>query len=943
VYADVSASAARNTTTTTTTIDSTKSVQQLTATDGLGRAITSTTEDVSNTVYSIVAAKYDLFGRAYSTSNPYTGSSTTYWTTTQFDVLGRPISVTPPSPDASVTNFTYAEQYATFTDPAGKQRKTQVDGVGRLYKLFEPDISNNNSLNTQYTTYAYNVLDELTTATQGSQTRTFVYDAMGRLNTATAPESGTVCFGTYSGSTCQNGYDQFDNLQNRTDARGVVTSYSYDGLNRLNGVSYNVSGATGVPATSTVSLTYGLDSSCTTAHGPGCIGQLITMTDGVGSENYTYNALEQMAQLQKVIGATTYPTSYAYNLAGELTQITYPSTHVVQQSVDAIGRLCEIAPSTTGCGTAASPYATAYGYNAANQTTGFKYGNGLFASFGFSSDRLQLNCLDYSTTNRGQNCTHDSTSKFSLAYSYGAAGSNNGQISGITDNSGAQEAGRSVTYTYDPLYRLSIATTAGSSNYAAWGLKESYDRYGNRSAQAVNSGCTGITCPTNSLTPDPATNRITGDCYDANGNLLAQSAPPCPSPTYTYDAENRMVNYLTAAYTYDGNGLRVKKVSGSNTTVYIFSGSKVIAEYDNGALVGSPSREYIYSGSALLARIDSSGTKYYHQDHLSNRLVTDSSGNIFAQLGHFPFGEQWYNTASDKLIFTSYERDSESGNDYAMARYYLSPLGRFSSPDRLPGDVFDPQTLDRYAYTGDDPIDFVDPTGMFLAAPGTGCNLGPICDVGDGSPGPTLWVMYGWISISQEIWGQMFFIDFSSAAQPIGGDPGRGPGGGSPSDREKQFKDCLDKFGDKYATKNLTLEGFDAAGSAAAAGGIDQSAVLSLWENENKLSPQFSDEPGPAGEIGPIQVRPGVVDELSSAGILPANWDSNLEANLTAGALYYERMSSHYNIAETHAAAAYNAGPIAWKRSRKHRAGQGYQTAFNASQPGFRDLVNCMR
>jgi len=40
----------------------------------------------------------------------------------------------------------------------------------------------------------------------------------------------------------------------------------------------------------------------------------------------------------------------------------------------------------------------------------------------------------------------------------------------------------------------------------------------------------------------------------------------------------------------------VKKISGS-TTVYIFSGSKVIAEYDNGAAVGSPSREYVYGGS----------------------------------------------------------------------------------------------------------------------------------------------------------------------------------------------------------------------------------------------------------------------------------------------------------------------------------------------------------
>ena len=86
----------------------------------------------------------------------------------------------------------------------------------------------------------------------------------------------------------------------------------------------------------------------------------------------------------------------------------------------------------------------------------------------------------------------------------------------------------------------------------------------------------------------------------------------------------------SGTYTYDGNGLRVKKVAGSTTTVYIFSGSKVIAEYANGAAPSSPTREYVYAGGALLARIDSSGTNYYHQDHLSNRMVTNSSGGVAA-------------------------------------------------------------------------------------------------------------------------------------------------------------------------------------------------------------------------------------------------------------------------------------------------------------------------
>src|SRR5260370_15530365 len=86
--------------------------------------------------------------------------------------------------------------------------------------------------------------------------------------------------------------------------------------------------------------------------------------------------------------------------------------------------------------------------------------------------------------------------------------------------------------TYDPLYRLSTAATAGSTGYAAWGVSMVYDRYGNRTDQNQTTG----NPPTNHIQITAPTNRITGDCYDANGNLLAASAPPCPAPTYTYDA-----------------------------------------------------------------------------------------------------------------------------------------------------------------------------------------------------------------------------------------------------------------------------------------------------------------------------------------------------------------------------------------------------------------------
>jgi RHS repeat-associated protein len=702
--------------TSTATINSTpNSVQQITSLDKLARPYLSTTEDINSNVISNVTAQYDLAGRAYKTSTPYTGSPSA-WTTTAFDVLGRPTSVT--APDSSVSSVTYTTNTSTTSDPASVQRKSQMDAVGRLSSVWEPDPSNNNTLTLQ-TSYVYNVLDELTQTTQGSQTRSYAYDALGRITSATTPEAGTVCFGTVSGGSCQfnSGYDSYDNLKYRTDARGVVTSYGYDALNRLTSVSYNVGGTTAT-ATSSLGFTYGLDSSCNSAHGAGCIGQLITMTDGVGSENYTYNNLEQLTQLAKVINGTTYNTSYAYNLAAELSQITYPSGRVVQQAVDAIGRLCAVATSATNCTTLTSPFASGLAYSASGQLTDLKYGNGVYASYGYNAN-LQLSCLDYSTTSRNGTCTHDGTTKFGLTYSYPAAPGNNGLISSISDY---VDSGRNASYTYDALYRLVTAATPGSANYPAWGLQEYYDRYGNRYQQKAISGCVApMTCPQPNVGISTTSNRLTGSpyAYDSSGNMTDDGIN-----TLAYDAENDVTSASNGssagAYIYDGKSHRVQKClpscGGSNpNTVYIFWRSKVIAEYDNGAAAGSPSREYIYSGATLLAKIDSSGTKYYQQDHLSNRLITDSSGNTVGQQGHFPYGEQWYPvppaSPTTKWEFTTYERDSESGNDYAQARYNVNGLARFSSPDRMAGSSSDPQSLNRYSYVRNMPVMLTDPFG----------------------------------------------------------------------------------------------------------------------------------------------------------------------------------------------------------------------------------------
>lgn len=566
-------------TTETTPIDANNSIQHITQLNGLGRPVTSITEDASNNIYSQVSTNFDLAGRAYATSNPYAGSPTN-WTTATFDVLGRPVQVM--LPDNSKAAYSYSTNTTTATDPTGKQRKIVMDAAGRLSAVYEPDPNNNNSL-TQETSYTYTVLDKLATATHGSQTRTYGYDALGRLASSAVPET--------AGVATSFTYDNFDNVLTRTDPRGVVTNYSYDGLNRLTGTTYTIPQGSGVAATSNVSYAYGTNAPQFNN------GRLVTMTDGVGSENYTYNNMGEMTQLQKVISGTSYTIGYQYNYAGETTQVTYPSGHQVTPAYDAIGRMASITGNLGGINTT---YASGFTYSVAEQVAQFQYGNGIYGSFGFSPDRLQLTCLDYSKTNRNGTCTHDDTTIFGLDYGYSQNSGNNGQVTTITDRA---DNGRSVSYTYDALARLVAATTVGSANYSQWGLSWAYDPYGNRTDQTVTAG----TAPSNSVNVSPSTNWITspGYGYDANGNITNDG-----QNTLVYDAENRVTGSSgtlgSGSYGYDGNGLRVEKTSSGSTTVYVYSGGKAIAEYPVGST--SPSVEYVYLGTKLLAGV-SNGPK----------------------------------------------------------------------------------------------------------------------------------------------------------------------------------------------------------------------------------------------------------------------------------------------------------------------------------------------
>src|SRR6202012_3374427 len=112
------------------------------------------------------------------------------------------------------------------------------DAIGRVATVLELGTSNSPfSLETDYTYDGFNNIKTVNQKGGAGDTfrtlRSFSYDGLSRLITSTNGETGTICFGVWSGTNCINGYDGDGNLLSKTDASGLITSFYYDGANRL--------------------------------------------------------------------------------------------------------------------------------------------------------------------------------------------------------------------------------------------------------------------------------------------------------------------------------------------------------------------------------------------------------------------------------------------------------------------------------------------------------------------------------------------------------------------------------------------------------------------------------------------------------------------------------------------------------------------------------------
>ncbi|MBI5305920.1 MAG: hypothetical protein HY868_27575 [Chloroflexi bacterium] len=121
--------------------------------------------------------------------------------------------------------------------------------------------------------------------------------------------------------------------------------------------------------------------------------------------------------------------------------------------------------------------------------------------------------------------------------------------------------------------------------------------------------------------------------------------------------------------------------------------------------------KYYYFGAQRVAMQTSAGVTYLHGDHLGSTSAT--SGAQTSKQWYYAYGEvrTTENTVPTDYTYTGQKRDNEAGLHYYGARYYDAAIGRFTQPDTIVPNQYNPQSLNRYAYTLNNPVKYTDPTG----------------------------------------------------------------------------------------------------------------------------------------------------------------------------------------------------------------------------------------
>jgi RHS repeat-associated protein len=636
---------------------------------------------------------YNARGQLLTTTNPK-GDTTTY----SYDTNGYLITVDGPLPGTNdIVKATYDVfgRTRTKTDSSGYTLTFDHDDLDRLTKIAHPDGS--------FEQITYDRLDVAVVRDRAGRRTLLESDNMrqmrkktdplgritlfdwcrcGAIKSLTDPMGRTTSWLTdvqsrptvkqyADGSQVQFIYETTTSrVRQVIDEKEQVSQFSYHLDDSLKSVAYF---NTTFP-TPSVSYTYDPD-----------YPRRVSMTDGTGTTLYSYNLVTPTPilganQLASVDGPLPNDTiTYDYDelgrristsINGVASRITYDAGGRVTMETNALG-------------------AFTYAYDGASgRVLTNVFPNGLTVERDYAGN-LEDRELQRITHKVGA----APVSEFLYGHDKHAS-----RITTWPQQVGAQPPDL-YTFTYDASDRLLSATVTNSGTLVN-AFAYTYDPAENRlTEQTSSSNYTATYNALNQISTTTARHGSRTNEWDATGRLVAVNAGH-ERTEFTYDAAGRLLSTR-------------KSINGAEVSLrrFVWCDSALCEERDGS---GDVTKRFFPFGMQVETG-PAAGSYYYTRDHLGSvRELIDSGGNVRARYWYDPFGRRTKLSGDldADFGFTGMFFASEAGLSLARFRVYDAEVGRWLSRDLLSNaEVREGPNL--YAYVANDPINQVDPLGLW--------------------------------------------------------------------------------------------------------------------------------------------------------------------------------------------------------------------------------------
>ncbi|WP_418624921.1 RHS repeat domain-containing protein, partial [Waltera sp.] len=379
--------------------------------------------------------------------------------------------------------------------------------------------------------------------------------------------------------------------------------------------------------------------------------------------------------------------SYTHDRAGQITEIMDPAGVSTRYEYDILGRRSRIYNN--------DGLEVRYGYDALNRIRHIRYGNGVETAYTYDGDG-NIRTLE---TKAGENVL------LSFAYQYDGNGNRTAKtgmqaaLGGITAGNNALD----ISYNYDVRGQLLEERRNGASVCYA------YDKAGNRIRKTdVQGEIRYLYNAKNQLIAEESPADRKQFSYDRQGGIIEEKNA-AGIRLFSYNSRHQQTRVETETGSvqenrYDAEGLRFELLENGRRTSFVYHDGELLQEEGR-----EEQKTSYHLGAGMEAFRRGQELSYYHRDEqLSTVFVTDGHRNVQNSYQYDAFGMSLGTTEklNNRIRYTGQQYDELTEQYYLRARYYNPVAGRFMQEDVYQGDG-----LNLYAYCGNNPVVYDDPSG----------------------------------------------------------------------------------------------------------------------------------------------------------------------------------------------------------------------------------------